>query len=53
MWLTRSEDYRYSRLSQNDVEVDNISFQGDLTQKSLLNSVPVCAEEDGGDDQVI
>ncbi|ODM95684.1 hypothetical protein Ocin01_10997 [Orchesella cincta] len=50
--LYKSEEYRYSRLSQNDVEVDNISFQGDLTQKSLLNSVPVCAEDDG-DDQVI
>ncbi|CAL8082074.1 unnamed protein product [Orchesella dallaii] len=50
--LYKSEEYRYSRLSQNDVEVDNISFQGDLTQKFLLNSVPVCVEDDGGDDQV-
>lgn len=49
---SRLEEYRYSRLSQNDAEVDNISFQGDLTHKTLMNSVPVCAEEDPEDDQV-
>lgn len=45
--------YMYSRLSQNDVEVDNISFQGDLTHKSLINAVPVCAEEDSCDDDQV
>lgn len=53
--------YMYSRLSQNDVEVDNISFQGDLTHKALVNQpgghgvpvVPSCGVDDDDDDQVI
>lgn len=45
--------YMYSRLSQNDVEVDNISFQGDLTHKSLINVAPVCAEDESCDDDQV
>lgn len=45
--------YMYSRLSQNDVEVDNISFQGDLTHKSLINAAPVCAEDESCDDDQV